>query len=43
VKKVLQKTAKSLANVIYTAAVAGAGTASHLGIYQSKTPKSLLR
>ena len=30
------------ASFIYSSAIAGASTASHMGLYQSKTPKSLI-
>ena len=41
--KILKRTAKVLAKITYSSAVAGAGTASLMGIYQPKTPKSLLK
>lgn len=41
-KKLLNLVAHVLAKVTFTSAVAGAESASHFGIYQPKTPKSLL-
>jgi len=39
----LNKFAGVLANVTYSAAIAGANSASNGGIYQPKTPKALLK
>ena len=41
-KKVLSLAAHFLARVTFVSAIAGAESASLVGIYQSKTPKSLV-
>jgi len=42
-KNISTLVAKVLAKITFSAAVAGAGKASLMGIYQPKTPKSLLK
>jgi len=42
-EKLLTLAAKTLANITYSSAVAGASTASTKGLCQPKTPKALLK